>query len=150
MAQIVIALPVGPGDYMANYQKGLETVFGNSWRVVLASIIAFWCGSFTNAYVMAKMKVWTEGKHLWSRTIGSTVAGELVDSSLFYIIAFYAIWDINDIVKVAVAQYILKTSWEIVATPMTYAVVNFLKRKENEDYFDTNTNFTPFRLKVDS
>ncbi|MBJ7379160.1 MAG: queuosine precursor transporter [Polynucleobacter sp.] len=150
MAQIVIALPVGPGDYMANYQKGLETVFGNSWRVALASIIAFWCGSFTNAYVMAKMKVWTKGKLLWSRTIGSTAAGELVDSSLFYVIAFYAIWDINDIVKVAIAQYILKTSWEIVATPMTYAVVNFLKRKEDEDYFDTNTNFTPFRLKVDS
>ena len=149
MALIVIALPVAPGSYMANYQHGLETVFGNSWRIALASMLAFWCGSFTNSYVLAKMKIWTQGKHLWTRTIGSTAVGELVDSSLFYFLAFYAIWPTNEIIQVAIAQYILKTSCEILATPLTYAVVGYLKRKEHEDYYDTNTNFTPFRLKVD-
>jgi uncharacterized integral membrane protein (TIGR00697 family) len=133
---------------MAGYQDGLETVFGNSWRIALGSMIAFWCGSLSNSYVMAKMKIWTQGKHLWTRTIGSTAVGELVDSSLFYVIAFYGIWSTSQIIQVALAQYILKTLWEVLATPLTYAVVGFLKKKENEDYYDTNTNFTPFKIKV--
>jgi uncharacterized integral membrane protein (TIGR00697 family) len=148
MAQVVIALPVAPGSYMAGYQSGLETVFGNSWRIALGSMIAFWCGSLSNSYVLAKMKIWTQGKHLWMRTIGSTAVGELVDSSLFYVIAFYGIWSTGEIIQVALAQYILKTLWEVLATPLTYAVVGFLKKKENEDYYDTNTNFTPFKIKV--
>ena len=148
MAQIVIALPVAPGSYMAHYQQGMETVFGNSWRVVLASMTAFWFGSFANSYVLAKMKVWTQGRFLWLRTIGSTAVGELIDSSLFYVLAFYGIWPINEVVAVALAQYILKTSWEILATPLTYKVVGYLKRKENEDHYDIHTNFTPFKLKV--
>ena len=148
MAQIVIALPVAPGTYMANYQHGLETVFGNSWRIALASMFSFWCGSFTNSYALAKMKIWTKGRYLWMRTIGSTAAGELVDSSLFYMLAFYGIWPTHEILQVALAQYVLKTSWEALATPLTYFVVNFLKRKENEDYYDTHTNFTPFKVKV--
>jgi queuosine precursor transporter len=148
MAQIVIALPIAPGTYMANYQHGLETVFGNSWRIALASMFSFCCGSFTNSYALAKMKIWTKGRYLWMRTIGSTAAGELVDSSLFYMLAFYGIWPTHEIVQVALAQYILKTSWEALATPLTYFVVNFLKRKENEDYYDTHTNFTPFKVKV--
>ena len=133
---------------MAGYQSGLETVFGNSWRIALGSMIAFWCGSLSNSYVMAKMKIWTQGKHLWTRTIGSTAVGELVDSSLFYVIAFYGIWSTSQIIQVALAQYVLKTLWEILATPLTYAVVGFLKKKENEDYYDTHTNFTPFKIKV--
>jgi uncharacterized integral membrane protein (TIGR00697 family) len=148
MAQVVIALPVAPGSYMAGYQSGLETVFGNSWRIALGSMIAFWCGSFSNSYVMAKMKIWTQGKHLWTRTIGSTAVGELIDSSLFYVIAFYGIWPTSQIIQVALAQYVLKTLWEVLATPLTYAVVGFLKKKENEDYYDTHTNFTPFTIKV--
>ena len=112
-------------------------------------MIAFWCGSFVNSYVLAKMKIWTKGKHLWSRTIGSTATGELVDSSLFYMIAFYGIWPITEIIQVAVAQYVLKTLWEVLATPFTYWIIGYLKRKENEDYYDTNTNFTPFQFKVD-
>ncbi|MEY3541052.1 MAG: hypothetical protein RL184_1125, partial [Pseudomonadota bacterium] len=139
MAQVVIHLPVAPGSYMANYQQGLETVFGNSWRIALGSMIAFWCGSFVNSYVLAKMKVWTQGKYLWARTIGSTATGELVDSSLFYMIAFYAVWPTAEIIQVAIAQYILKTSWEVLATPFTYWIIGYLKRKENEDYYDTNT-----------
>jgi uncharacterized integral membrane protein (TIGR00697 family) len=133
---------------MAGYQSGLETVFGNSWRIALGSMIAFWCGRLSNSYVMAKMKIWTQGKHLWTRTIGSTAVGELVDSSLFYMIAFYGIWSTSQIIQVALAQYVLKTLWEVLATPLTYAVVGFLKKKENEDYYDTHTNFTPFKIKV--
>ena len=148
MAQIVIALPVAPGGYMAHYQEGLETVFGNSWRIALASMLAFWCGSFSNSYVLAKMKIMTQGRHLWTRTIGSTVVGELVDSSLFYAIAFYGIWSTAEIIQVALAQYVLKTAWEVLATPLTYAVVRRLKQIESEDFYDTNTNFTPFRVKV--
>ena len=148
MAQIVIALPVAPGTYMAGYQQGLETIFGNSWRIALASMTAFWCGSFANSYVLAKMKIWTEGRHLWMRTIGSTAVGELVDSSLFYMLAFYGLWSIQEIIQVAMAQYVLKTAWEILATPLTYWVVGFLKRKENQDFYDIHTNFTPFRVKV--
>jgi len=122
-------------------------VFGNTPRIVLASILAFWCGSFANSYVLAKMKIWTAGKWLWTRTISSTIVGEFVDSSLFYVIAFYGIWPDQQVFAVAIAQYVLKTSWEIVMTPVTYKVVNFLKRKEHEDYYDSNTNFNPFRLK---
>ena len=148
MAQIVIALPVAPGEYMANYQQGLQTVFGNSWRIALASMFSFWCGSLVNSYVLAKMKIWTQGHFLWMRAIGSTAVGELVDSSLFYILAFYGIWSTHEVLQVALAQYVLKTSWEVLAIPLTYWVVHFLKRKENQDHYDIHTNFTPFRVKV--
>ncbi|HEX2651911.1 MAG TPA: queuosine precursor transporter [Burkholderiales bacterium] len=148
MAWIVVSLPPGPSDYMKSYQPALEAVFGNAWRIAAASMIAFWCGSFANSYVLAKMKILTAGKWLWTRTIGSTIVGELVDSSLFYVIAFYGIWDTADLVKVAMAQYLLKTGWEVVMTPVTYRVVGFLKRVENEDYYDRDTNFTPFSVKV--
>jgi uncharacterized integral membrane protein (TIGR00697 family) len=148
MAQIVIALPVAPGSHMANYQQGMETVFGNSWRVALASMFAFWSGSFVNSYTLAKMKILTKGRFLWMRTIGSTATGELIDSSLFYMLAFYGLWPFNEILAVAVSQYLLKTAWEVLATPLTYWAVGFLKRKENQDHYDTDTNFTPFKLKV--
>ena len=148
MAQIVIALPVAPGEYMAQYQQGMVSVFGNSWRIALASMLAFWCGSFVNSYVLAKLKIWTQGRFLWVRTIGSTAFGELVDSSLFYVLAFYGIWPIQELIQVALVQYVLKTSWEVLATPLTYWVVGTLKRKENVDHYDIHTNFTPFRVKV--
>ena len=133
---------------MKTYQPALESVFGNSWRIALGSMIAFWCGSFSNSYVLAKMKIWTEGRWLWTRTIGSTLVGELVDSSLFYVIAFYGIWETSDVIKVAMVQYVLKTGWEIVMTPVTYRIVGFLKRAEHEDYYDRDTDFTPFSLKT--
>ena len=140
-------MPPGPSDYMKSYQPALETVFGNAWRIAAGSIIAFTCGSFANSYVLAKMKLLTNGKYLWSRTIGSTIVGEAVDSSLFYVIAFYGIWQNADLLKVVLAQYLLKTAWEVLMTPVTYKVVGFLKRKENEDFYDRNTDFNPFRLK---
>jgi len=148
MAWVVVSLPPGPSDYMKSYQPALETVFGNAWRIAAGSIIAFTCGSFANSYVLAKMKLLTNGKYLWSRTIGSTIVGEAVDSSLFYVIAFYGIWQTADLVKVVLAQYLLKTAWEILMTPVTYKIVGFLKRKENEDFYDRDTDFNPFRLKA--
>jgi len=148
MAWVVVSLPPAGSDFMKGYQQALEGVFGSSWRIAGGSIIAFWCGSFANSYALAKMKLWTQGKWLWTRTIGSTIVGELIDSSLFYFIAFYGIWATGDIVKIAIAQYVLKTAWEIVMTPVTYRVVAFLKRAESEDYYDRGTNFTPFSVKV--
>jgi queuosine precursor transporter len=148
MAAIVVALPPVPDEFNRGYQAHIEGVFGNTWRIVAGSIVAFWCGSFTNSFVMAKMKIWTKGKHLWSRTIGSTLVGEAVDSSLFYFIAFYGIWPDSQVATIALTQYVLKTSWEILMTPLTYRIVAFLKRAENEDWYDTNTNFTPFRVRV--
>jgi len=148
MSAIVIGLPAAPGDYNTHLQVGLEIVFGNTWRIVMASMLAFWSGSLVNAYVLAKMKIFSRGKYLWMRTIGSTAIGELVDSSLFYVIAFYGIWPTEQIIRVGIAQYILKTSWEVLATPLTYAIVGFLKRREHQDYYDVNTNFNPFRVRV--
>jgi uncharacterized integral membrane protein (TIGR00697 family) len=148
MAWVVISLPPAGSEFMQSYQANLEGVFGNSWRIAAGSMVAFWCGSFANAYTLAKMKILTRGKHLWTRTIGSTLVGELIDSALFYFIAFYGIWATADLVKIVIAQYILKTTWEIVMTPVTYRVVAFLKRKENEDYYDRGTNFNPFVVKV--
>ena len=148
MAWVVISLPPAGSDFMKSYQGHLEGVFGNSWRIALGSMIAFWCGSFSNSYVLAKMKVWMAGKRLWMRTIGSTLVGELVDSSLFYFIAFYGIWATGDVLKIAFAQYVLKTGWEVVMTPVTYRVVGFLKRAEQEDHYDRNTDFSPFTLRT--
>ncbi len=148
MSTVVLALKPAPGEYNANLQTGLEAVFGNTWRIVLGSMLAFWAGSLLNAFVLAKMKIWTRGRFLWARTIGSTAVGEAVDSSLFYMIAFYGIWPTEQVVHVAMAQYLLKTSWEIVATPLTYAVVNFLKRRENEDFYDRETRFNPFSASI--
>jgi len=148
MTQIVIALPVAPSAYMAQYQQGMVVVFGNSWRIALASMLSFWCGSFANGYVLAKLKIWTQGRYLWIRAIGSTACGELLDSSLFYVLAFYGIWPLQELIQVAFVQYILKTFWEVLATPLTYWVVTTLKRKENIDHYDIHTNFTPFRVKV--
>ena len=146
MAFVIVKLP--PAEFQKDHQSAIEMIFGNTPRIVLGSIIAFWCGSFVNSYVLAKMKIWTQGKWLWTRTIGSTACGELIDSSLFYVIAFYGLWPNDKLLEVTVTQYVLKTSWEIIATPLTYKIVNALKRVEHEDYYDRDTNFTPFTIKV--
>lgn len=146
MAFTVVNLPAA--SFWEDKQPAIESVFGNTWRIVLASLIAFWSGSFINSFVLAKMKIWTQGKWLWTRTIGSTVVGEFIDSALFYTIAFWGIMTTDQIITVALTQYVLKTSWEILATPLTYWIVGRLKRAENEDYYDNNTNFTPFSLRV--
>jgi queuosine precursor transporter len=145
MATVVVHLP--PADHWTG-QPAVQEIFGNTPRIVLASIIAFSSGSFVNSYVLAKMKLWTQGRWLWTRTIGSTLCGELVDSAIFYTIAFYGLWPNQQLVAVLLTQYVAKSTWEIIATPVTYKVVAFLKRKEGEDYYDRNTNFTPFSLKT--
>lgn len=147
MSTVVLALKPAADPFNAEYQTHLNAVFGNTPRIIFGSILAFWAGSFVNSYVMAKMKVRSDGKQLWTRTIGSTICGEFVDSGMFYVIAFYGIWSNQQLVSVIVAQYFLKTGWEVVMTPVTYRIVNFLKKKEDEDYFDHSTNFNPFHLK---
>jgi len=143
VATVVIHFPPAQGWI---HQEAYVTVFGQTPRIVLASLTAFFCGEFTNSYVLAKMKVFTNGKKLWTRTIGSTVAGEAIDSLIFYPVAFLGFWPINLLITVMITNYVLKVLWEILATPLTYLVVGFLKKKENEDYFDRDTNFTPFSI----
>ena len=145
MSAVVVALPPAQGWI---HQDAYEVVFGQTTRIVIASLTAFFCGEFANSYVLAKMKLFTEGKFLWTRTIGSTIAGEAVDSIIFYPVAFYGFWPNELLIKVMITNYVLKVTWEVVATPITYRVVNFLKRKENEDYYDKDTNFTPFSIET--
>jgi len=143
MAWVVVALPPArgwPG------QQAYEFVFGNSWRIVLASMAAFWAGEFANSIVLAKMKVWTGGKKLWSRTIGSTVVGQGLDSLIFYPLAFYGLagWPPEQLMQVVVSQWFIKTMWEVLLTPVTYVVIGTLKRREGVDVYDTTTDFSPF------
>jgi uncharacterized integral membrane protein (TIGR00697 family) len=148
MSQVVIHLPLAPDvAYNATLQPALETVFGNTWRIVAGSIFAFWAGDFANSYVMARMKVWTRGRFLWMRTIGSTMVGQGVDSLIFYPLAFWGIWEPSTMLQVIAFNYTLKVTWEALITPLTYVAVGFLKRAENEDWYDTDTDFTPFSLK---
>jgi queuosine precursor transporter len=125
-------------------QTTYESVFGSTWRIVLASVTAFWAGEFVNSFVLAKMKILTSGKHLWTRTIGSTVFGQFVDSLIFYPVAFLGTWTTHDVVLVMVTNWALKVAWEVLLTPATYAVVGFLKRREGVEVFDTDTDFSPF------
>ncbi len=147
MSFVVVALPPAP-DW--KNQAAYETIFGQVPRIVFASVCAFWAGEFVNSYVLARMKVWTGGKQLWTRTIGSTVAGQAVDSLLFYPLAFWGAegWTNELVIKVLVTQWVLKVSWEVILTPLTYLVVNFLKRREGVDVFDEGTDFTPFKAGV--
>ena len=147
MAAVVVALPPAP---FWKHQAAYEVAFGSTWRIVSASMVAYFCGEFVNSYVLARMKILTAGKWLWTRTIGSTVAGEAVDSALFYPLAFYGSGIIPDdkLPLVMLAQFVGKVTVEVLFTPITYKIVGFLKRAEREDYFDRGTNFNPFTLKA--
>jgi len=145
MSYCVLAFPPAPGW---PHQAAFETVFSSTPRIVLASLVAYFSGELCNSYVMAKMKLLTAGRLLWARTIGSTIVGEGVDSLIFYPVAFYGVWSNELLLKVLLANYALKVAWEAVNTPVTYRIVNFLKRAEAEDFFDRHTNFTPFSLKA--
>ena len=125
-------------------QATYVSVFGSTWRIVLASVLAFWAGEFVNSFVLAKMKILTGGKHLWSRTIGSTVFGQAVDSAIFYPIAFLGVWETSSVLMVMLTNWGLKVLWEVVLTPVTYAVVGWLKSREGVDVYDTNIEFSPF------
>ena len=116
--------------------------------LVGASLFAFWCGEFVNSFVLAKMKLLTSGRYLWTRTVGSTVLGEIADSIVFYPVAFFGVWSNEQLVSVMIGNYFVKVIWEALATPFTYLIVNFLKRAEQEDYFDRETDFNPFSLEA--
>ena len=146
MAAVIVHLP--PSASSRATQPAVQAIFGNTPRIVAASVAAFLCGTFVNSYVLAKMKIWTLGRWLWTRIVGSTMCGELVDSIIFYLVAFYGRIPQGHLVELVFTQYALKSGWEILATPLTYRVVAFLKRAENEDYYDIGTNFTPFSLRV--
>ncbi|WP_338468511.1 queuosine precursor transporter [Novosphingobium sp. ZN18A2] len=143
MAAVVVALPPAKGW---PYQDAYEAVFGNSWRIVVASMTAFWAGEFANSFVLAKMKVWTQGRMLWTRTIGSTIVGQGLDSVIFYPLAFYGLagWPPEQLLEVVLSQWFIKTAWEAVLTPVTYFVVGWLKHHEGVEVFDTDTDFSPF------
>jgi uncharacterized integral membrane protein (TIGR00697 family) len=147
MSFVVVALP--PAPFWHN-QAAYEIAFGLTWRIALASMIAYFCGEFVNSYVLAKMKIATEGRWLWTRTIGSTIFGEGVDSLIFYPLAFYGTGIIPDdkLPLVMLSQFVAKVGVEVVFTPATYAIVGWLKRAEHEDFYDRGTRFTPFTLKV--
>ncbi|CAM4213447.1 putative queuosine precursor transporter [Novosphingobium lubricantis] len=141
MSFVVVAMPPAPGW---EGQAAYESVFGSTWRIVLASVSAFWAGEFVNSFVLARMKVWTGGKHLWTRTIGSTVFGQAIDSLIFYPVAFLGIWTPGQVITVMLTNWLLKVLWEAALTPVTYAVVGWLKAREGADVFDTGTDFSPF------
>ena len=147
MAFVVNYLPAAK-TMSPEQQQAINVIFGQTPRIVLASLSAFWLGEFVNSFVLAKMKLLTSGKFLWMRTIGSTILGEIADSAVFYPVAFYGTWSNEQLISVMIGNYFIKVIWETVATPFTYLIVNFLKKVEKEDYFDKDTNFNPFTLET--
>lgn len=147
MAAVIVALP--PASFWKN-QQVYEIAFGNSWRIVAASMIAYFSGEFVNSFILAKMKIWTAGRHLWTRTIGSTIFGEGLDSLLFYPLAFWGTGIIpnENLPQVMLSQWLAKVGVEVAFTPLTYRIVAALKRAEHEDYYDRDTDFNPFTLKT--
>lgn len=147
MSWVVVSLPPAP-DW--HNQPEYEVIFGQVPRIVLASVCAFWVGEFVNSYVLARMKIWTQGRMLWARTIGSTIAGQGIDSLIFYPLAFWgaAGWTNELVITVMLTQWGFKVAWEAILTPVTYAVVGFLKRQEGVDVYDEGTDFTPFTARV--
>lgn len=143
---IIIVAMLPPAPDWGN-QKAFDAVLGLTPRLVLASLIAFLIGEFTNSFILAKMKILTKGKYLWSRTIGSTIAGELLDTIIFTLLAFTGILPSGLIISIILSVYISKLAIEILFTPITYFIVNKLKKSEKEDYYDYKTRFNPFTIK---
>lgn len=128
-------------------QSAYEAILGLTPRIVFASLIAYLIGEFSNSFIIAKMKIWTRGKMLWMRTIGSSLVAQLVDSALFITIAFFGILPNSLLITLIVSNYLFKTAVEVLFTPLTYKVVKFLKKREEEDHYDTQTNFNPFSMR---
>ena len=142
-ALFMVWLPAAPAWPREN-QRAFEIVFGATTRGILASLAAFWIGEFVNSYVMARMKLWTGGRWLWTRTLGSTVAGQAVDSLVVTFGLFAYTLPVSTIFVMAGSGYLFKVLYEAAATPITYAIVGFLKREEGVDVYDEGTNFSPF------
>lgn len=147
MAYVVTSLPAARTMSPAQIDA-LNLIFGQTPRIVAASLIAFWAGEFVNSFVIAKLKVLMAGRFLWIRTIGSTIFGEMADSIIFYPIAFFGTWSNEQLISVMIGNYFIKVLWEVLATPFTYVIVGFLKRAEHEDYYDRDTDFNPFSLET--
>lgn len=145
MSWVVVHLPAAEGW---EGQATIEAAFGSTWRIALASLVGYFVGEFANSFALAKMKVLSRGRWLWTRTIGSTLVGEACDTIVFYPLAFAGVWSQELLISVMIANYFIKVGWEVLATPLTYRVVNALKKAEQEDFYDTNTNFTPFSLRT--
>lgn len=145
MSWVVVHLPPAHGW---QGQATIEAAFGSTWRIALASLVGYFVGEFANSFALAKMKILTRGRWLWTRTIGSTLVGEACDTVVFYPLAFAGVWSNELLVSVMIANYFIKVGWEVLATPITYRIVNALKKAEKEDFFDTNTRFTPFSLRT--
>ncbi len=145
MAWFILYLPPAPGW---PYQAAYKIAFGDTSRIVIASLAAYFAGEFANSFTLAKMKIWTRGRFLWTRTVGSTIVGEFIDSLIFYPLAFWGVWKPHLVLVVLLTNYILKVLWEALMTPVTYKVVAFLKRHEQEDYYDYQTDFNPFSLET--
>jgi queuosine precursor transporter len=147
MSFVVTALP-SAATMEPEKQKAIEMIFGQVPRIVIASLTAFWLGEFVNSFVLAKIKLLMSGKFLFVRTIASTIFGEIADSIIFYPVAFYGIWSNEQLISVMIGNYFIKVLWEILATPLTYLIVNFLKKAESEDFYDKETDFNPFSLEA--
>ena len=147
MSFVITSLPDAP-TMSPEQRSAINTIFGQTPRIVAASLLAFWMGEFVNSFVLAKLKIWSEGRFLWVRTIGSTIMGEIADSLIFYPVAFFGVWSNEQLISVMIGNYFIKVLWEAIATPFTYVVVNFLKKAEHEDYFDRTTDFNPFTLET--
>jgi queuosine precursor transporter len=137
-----IAVKIPPAPEYTN-QNAFATIFAPVGRIVLASLLAYWCGEFANSFTLAKMKLITKGKYLWTRTIGSTIVGQAVDTTVVVFVIFYK-QPLDVIVRLIISGYLIKVVYETLMTPVTYAIVNSLKRSEGVDYFDYKTNFNPF------
>lgn len=142
-SKLAIMLPTGDGW---NLQEQYSTVLSHVPRIVIASMVAYFSGEFTNSFILAKMKVKTEGKGMAKRFVVSTIFGQLVDTAVFVIIAYTGQMPIYILISVLVPAWLFKVAWETVALPLSIPLVKWLKKVENEDYYDKNTNFNPFKL----
>lgn len=144
MSVVFIVVGKLPAAADWNNQAAYDQILGLTPRIVLASLVAYFCGEFLNSFILAKLKILTAGRLLWIRTIGSTVVGELVDSLLFVLIAFAGVLPNSLLLTLIIFNYFFKTAVEILFTPATYRVIGFLKKKEGEDFYDYQTDFNPF------
>ena len=145
LGNLIVALPADP---QWHNQAAFATVFHQVPRLVAASLLAYWCGEFANSFTLAKMKLITKGRYLWTRTVGSTVVGQAVDTAIVMIAGFAGELPMDVIFKLILGGYLFKVAYEVLATPLTYAIVNFLKRSEGVDKFDYGTRFTPFATEM--
>lgn len=148
MSLVLYVVQILPASSDWEWQTEYETVLGPVFRIVLGSLTAYFAGEFSNSYILSRLKIKMEGKHLWVRTIGSTLVGEGIDTILFVLIAFYGVFDNSVLVAIIISNYIFKCAIEILFTPVTYVFVGFLKKKEHEDHYDKGISYNPFSMKL--